>query len=113
MNNLDCYNMISSSSSRSAFDKLQYDLVDLLMDDAQKSRFKLHVLASGGCAAPCDIVPFPDTAEGYSNEIERIVDSWLKDDLRGHIIHQAFLSSRFDSEHKNKIAYAAWSNRNC
>lgn len=101
-----------STFSHSYYNDLACRLVDVLMDDEEKNRFRLHVLASGGCASPHDVVDFSRISSGKEDKVKEVVGDWLSSS-KGNLIHQAYLNSCFDNNFMREIADAAWRNRVC
>jgi hypothetical protein len=102
----------ASTSSHSCYNDLACRLIDVLMDDEEKNRFRLHILANGGCASPHDVVDFSSISSGKEDKVEEIVGGWLSS-TKGNLIHQAYLNSCFDNNFMREIADAAWRNRVC
>lgn len=102
----------ASSYDHSCYNDLACQLVNALMDDEEKNRFRLHILANGGCASPHEIVDFNRIVNGKEDAVEKIVGDWLSSQ-KGHLVHQAYLNSCFDNEFMRGIADAAWRNKVC
>lgn len=107
------HSIIVGNGVGSGSTSLTKKLTDCILDEDERARLHLQILANGSCVSPADVIPFESLGPERKSIAMDVVNSWIMDGSRSNLFQEAIISGAFNDSDKFKIAEAAWCREIC